>query len=162
MSAPQTSKETPSATRARLRRAARLAAVQALYQMDIAGRGARSVIREFRDHRFGAEGEGDAFVEADEDFFESLVSGVVERQATVDPTIDGLLADGWRMERLDATVRAILRVAGYELFERKDVPARVVIDEYVDVANAFFDGAEPKFVNAALDRCARQARPDEF
>ncbi|GLK52174.1 MAG: transcription antitermination factor NusB [Oceanicaulis sp.] len=162
MSAPQKSRETPSEARARLRRAARLAAVQALYQMEIGGRGASTVIREFRDHRFGAAGEGEEFVEADEDFFDSLVSGVVERQAVVDPAIDGLLADGWRMERLDATVRAILRVAGYELFQRKDVPARVVIDEYVDVANAFFEGSEPKFVNAALDRCARQARPDEF
>jgi len=162
MSAPQTSRETPSEARARLRRAARLAAVQALYQMDIAGRGANSVIREFRDHRFGGAEEGDEFVEADEDFFDALVSGVVDRQAKVDPAIDGLLADGWRMERLDATVRAILRAAGYELFERADVPARVVIDEYVEVANAFFEGSEPKFVNAALDRCARQARPDEF
>ena len=130
--------------------------------MDIAGRGAASVTRAFRDHRFGAEHEGDEFVEADEDFFESLVAGVVDKQAKVDPMIDSLLADGWRMERLDATVRAILRVAGYELFQRKDVPARVVIDEYIEVANAFFEGSEPKFVNAALDRCARQARPDEF
>ena len=162
MSASENAKENPSETRARLRRAARLSAVQALYQMEIAGRGASSVIREFRDHRFGAEHEGDEFVEADEDFFESLVSGVVEKQAKVDPMIDSLLADGWRMERLDATVRAILRVAGYELFQRKDVPARVVIDEYIEVANAFFEGSEPKFVNAALDRCARQARPDEF
>ncbi|MAK65206.1 MAG: transcription antitermination factor NusB [Maricaulis sp.] len=162
MSASDNAKENPSEARARLRRAARLSAVQALYQMDIAGRGASSVIREFRDHRFGAEHEGDEFVEADEDFFESLVAGVVEKQAKVDPMIDSLLADGWRMERLDATVRAILRVAGYELFQRKDVPARVVIDEYIEVANAFFEGSEPKFVNAALDRCARQARPDEF
>lgn len=155
-------KETPSESRARLRRAARLAAVQALYQMEISGRGASSVIREFRDHRFGAEGEGADFVAADEDFFEALVAGVVDRQAKVDPSIDALLAEGWRLERLDSTVRAILRAGGYELYERKDVPARVVIDEYVDVANAFFDGSEPKFVNAALDRCARDARPDEF
>ncbi|WP_300542892.1 transcription antitermination factor NusB [Maricaulis sp.] len=162
MSAPRQHKETPSEARARLRRAARLAAVQALYQMEIAGRGASSVIREFRDHRFGSTGEGEEFVEADEDFFEALVAGVVDKQAKVDPTIDGLLADGWRMERLDSTVRAILRAAGYELFERIDVPARVVIDEYIDVANAFFEGSEPKFVNAALDRCAREARPDEF
>ncbi|WP_203292373.1 transcription antitermination factor NusB [Maricaulis parjimensis] len=162
MSASENAKENPSEARARLRRAARLSAVQALYQMDIAGRGASSVIREFRDHRFGDAHEGDEFVEADEDFFESLVAGVVEKQAKVDPMIDSLLADGWRMERLDATVRAILRVAGYELFQRKDVPARVVIDEYIEVANAFFEGSEPKFVNAALDRCARQARPDEF
>jgi N utilization substance protein B len=76
--------------------------------------------------------------------------------------MDALLADKWRLERLDATVRAILRVGGFELLYRKDVPARVVIDEYIEVANAFFEGAEPKFINAAFDRCARGARPDEF
>lgn len=157
-----TTTENPSQARARLRRAARLAAVQALYQMEIGDRGAKSVIKEFRDHRFGAADEGPEFVEADEDFFESLVTGVVEKQAVVDPAIDALLADGWRMDRLDATVRAILRAGGYELFHRSDVPARVVIDEYVDVANAFFEGSEPKFINAALDRCAREARPTEF
>ncbi|WP_338244817.1 transcription antitermination factor NusB [Maricaulis maris] len=156
------SKENPSESRARLRRAARLCAVQALYQMEIGGLGATAVIREFRDHRFGAEGEGAEFVAADEDFFESLVAGVVERQAEVDPAMDALLADNWRLERLDATVRAILRVGGFELLYRKDVPARVVIDEYIDIANAFFEGSEPKFINAAFDRCARDARPDEF
>jgi len=154
--------ENPSEKRARLRRSARLAAVQALYQMEISERGAKDVIKEFRDHRFGAAGEGAEFVEADEDFFESLVAGVVKMQAVVDPAVNKLLADGWRMERLDATIRAILRSAGYELFHREDVPARVVIDEYVDVANAFFEGSEPKFVNAALDRCAREARSGEF
>jgi len=154
--------ESPSDNRARLRRAARLAAVQALYQMEISGRGAADVIAEFRDHRFGHEGEGSDFVEADEAFFEALVAGVVNRQATVDLAINALLADGWRLERLDATVRAILRAGGYELFEKTDVPARVVIDEYVDVAHAFFEGSEPKFVNAALDKCARQARPGEL
>jgi N utilization substance protein B len=154
--------ESPSDKRARLRRAARLSAVQALYQMEISDRGASSVISEFRDHRFGSAEEGEEFVEADEDFFESLVAGVVEKQAVVDPMIDTLLADGWRMKRLDSTVRAILRAGGYELFQRADVPARVVIDEYVEVAHAFFEGSEPKFVNAALDRCAREARPGEL
>jgi len=154
--------ENPSQARARLRRSARLAAVQALYQMDIGGLGAKAVIKEFRDHRFGAQGEGPEYIEADEDFFEDLVAGVVRKQAVVDPAIDELLAEGWRMERLDATVRAILRAGGFELFQRDDVPARVVIDEYVDIANAFFEGSEPKFVNAALDKCARQARADEF
>lgn len=154
--------ETNSEARARLRRSARLAAVQALYQMEISTRGAKSVIKEFRDHRFGAAGEGDELIEADEDFFESLVAGVVDRQAVIDPAVDKLLAEGWRMDRLDATVRAILRAGGFELFERSDVPARVVIDEYVDVAHAFFEGSEPKFVNAALDKCAREARPGEL
>ena len=156
-----TEAENPSQARARLRRSARLAAVQALYQMDIGGLGAKAVITEFRDHRFGAQGEGPDYIEADEDFFEDLVAGVVRKQAVVDPAIDELLADGWRMGRLDATVRAILRAGGFELFHRDDVPARVVIDEYVDIANAFFEGSEPKFVNAALDKCARQARTDE-
>jgi len=153
--------KSPSEARARLRRAARLSAVQALYQMEISDRGATDVIKEFREHRFGASDEAD-FVEVDEDFFESLVAGVVEKQAVVDPAIDAVLADGWRMQRLDSTVRAILRSGGYELFHRNDVPARVVIDEYVDVANAFFEGPEPKFVNAALDSCARKARPGEL
>lgn len=157
-----TEAENPSQARARLRRSARLAAVQALYQMDIGGLGAKAVITEFRDHRFGAQGEGPDYIEADEDFFEDLVAGVVRKQAVVDPAIDELLAEGWRMGRLDATVRAILRAGGFELFHRDDVPARVVIDEYVDIANAFFEGSEPKFVNAALDKCARQARTDEF
>ena len=156
----------PTEDRARLRRAARLAAVQALYQMEISGRGAISVISEFRDHRFGDAAEeaqaGTEYIEADEDFFENLVAGVVEKQSVVDPAVNDLLSDGWRMERLDATVRAILRCAGFELFHRKDVPAKVVINEYVDIANAFFEGSEPKFVNAALDKCARQARQDEF
>jgi N utilization substance protein B len=154
--------ESNSDKRARLRRAARLSAVQALYQMEISDRGAASVIKEFRDHRFGEADEGQDFVQADEAFFESLVAGVVEKQAVVDPMVDQLLADGWQMKRLDSTVRAILRAGGYELFQRSDVPARVVIDEYVEVAHAFFDGAEPKFVNAALDRCAREARPGEL
>lgn len=157
-----TEKENPSERRARLRRMARLSAVQALYQMEIASRGAKDVIREFRDHRFGAAHEGPDYVEADEDFFDDLVSGVVSNQATVDPAIDEVLADGWRMERLDATVRAILRSGGFELFKRDDVPAKVVIDEYVEIANAFFEGSEPKFVNAALDKCGRKARASEF
>lgn len=156
------SNESPSDSRARLRRAARLAAVQALYQMEISGRGATDVIAEFREHRFGHEGEGPEIVEADEEFFAALVAGVVTKQATVDLAINALLAEGWRLERLDATVRAILRAGGYELFEKSDVPARVAIDEYVDVAHAFFEGSEPKFVNAALDKCARQARPGEL
>jgi N utilization substance protein B len=157
-----TAKESDSDKRARLRGAARLSAVQALYQMETAERGAQSVIKEFLEHRFGLEGEEGDFLEVDEPFFESLIAGVVEAQARVDPAIDAVLKESWRLERLDSTVRAILRVGGYELFGRQDVPARVVIDEYVDIAHAFFDGPEPKFVNAALDACARSARPGEL
>ena len=156
------SQESESQRRARLRRTARLSAVQALYQMELSGQGASRVVREFRDHRFGAAGEADHLVEADEAYFEELVAGVVERQAEIDPAIDGVLAENWRMERLDATVRAILRCGGYELMGRDDVPARVVIDEYVDIAHAFFESAEPKFVNGALDNLARSARPGEL
>lgn len=157
-----TKKENSSDKRARLRRAARLASVQALYQMEISDRGATEVIREFCEHRFVETAENTEYVETDEPFFKSLVAGVVEKQAVVDLAIDDLLADGWRLQRLDATVRAILRSGGFELFHRSDVPARVVIDEYVEVANAFFEGAEPKFINAALDNCARKARPGEL
>ncbi|MCW5723516.1 MAG: transcription antitermination factor NusB [Maricaulaceae bacterium] len=148
----------------RLRSAARLAAVQALYQMELSGRGAKAVAKEFLDTRFGAADEhGDVgVVEADEAFFTDLLSGVVAAQGEVDKQIAAVLAEGWKLTRLDATVRAILRAGGYELAKRADVPARVVIDEYVDVARAFFDGPEPKFVNAALDACARAVRPGEL
>jgi len=148
--------------RARLRRAARLAAVQALYQMEVSGQGAGAVTREFRAHRFGEDGEPGEFIAADEVFFEDLLAGVVEAQDRVDRAAAERLKDGWRLSRLDATLRAILRAAGYELLERPDVPAKVVIDEYVDIAKAFFDAKEAGFVNATLDTLARSARPDEL
>ncbi len=151
-----------SSERARLRRAARLAAVQALYQMEVSGQGARAVAKEFRDHRFGDEGEPGDFIAADEAFFETLLSGVVEAQDRVDREAASRLKEGWRLSRLDATVRAILRAGGYELLERPDVPARVVIDEYVDIAKAFFDAREAGFVNATLDALARAVRPLEM
>jgi transcription antitermination protein NusB len=148
-----------SETRARLRRAARLSAVQALYQMDVSGQGAASVVRQFRDHRFGHEGEPGDYMEVDEDFFEDLLIGIVERQDEVDVHISGTLKEGWRLSRLDATLRAILRAGGFELLARSDVPASVVINEYVDVAHAFFEGAEPGVVNGALDSLSRTLRP---
>jgi len=147
-------------TRAVLRRAARLSAVQGLYQMEMSGAGAASVVRQFRDHRFGHAGEPGEYIEADEDFFEDLLTGAVERQDEIDGHVASALKEGWRLSRLDATVRAILRAGGYELLARADVPAAAVINEYVDVAHAFFEGPEPAFVNAALDTLARRLRPE--
>lgn len=148
--------------RARARSAARLAVVQALYQMELSGTGVGSVIKEFLDHRLGAEIDGAEYRHADPDFFADLVAGVVSRQIAIDAEVNGTLAEGWRLPRLDSILRALLRAAAYELMARDDVPARVVIDEYVDVAHAFFEGAEPGFVNGVLDRIARHLRASEF
>ena len=152
------SQEAATDRRARLRRSARLSAVQALYQMETSGSGAKAVVKEFRDHRFGYEDEPGDYVETDEDFFDDLVTGIVSIQADVDKRIGGVLKEGWKLSRLDATVRAILRAGGYELIARKDVPPAVVINEYVDVAHAFFEDSEPGFVNATLDALAKQVR----
>lgn len=140
------------------RSVARLAAVQALYQMETAGAGVETVVREFSDHRFGGDMEGEALAQADEAFFAELVRGVVADQKDVDQLIARRLATGWRLERIDATVRAILRSGAYELTRRLDVPVEVVIDEYVEIAKSFFEGPEPGFVNAALDGIARDRR----
>ena len=151
--------ESKSDRRARLRRSARLSAVQALYQMELTGQGATKVVKQFRDHRFGYDDEPGDYVEADEDFFEDLLSGIVARQDEVDSQIAGVIKEGWKLSRLDATVRAILRAGGYELLAREDVPAAAAINEYVDVANAFFEGPEPGFVNATLDALSKKLRP---
>lgn len=143
------------------RSVARLAAVQALYQMEVSGAGAEAVIREFTEHRFdrslGGE-EGETLAAADEAFFGELVRGAVSEQGDVDKAIVRRLADGWRLERLDATLRAILRAGAYELMRRTDVPVEVAIDEYVEIAKSFFEGPEPGFVNGALDGIARDER----
>lgn len=141
----------------RARTVARLAAVQALYQMELAGEGVDSVVREFRNHRFDADIDG-ALAEADEDWFAAVVHGVVEDQRAVDEAVKARLASNWRLERLDATLRALLRSGAWELKHKPDVPREIVIDEYVELAKAFFDDAEAKFVNAALDGVARDAR----
>jgi N utilization substance protein B len=140
------------------RSVARLAAVQALYQMETAGAGVETVVREFSDHRFGGDMEGEALAQADEAFFAELVRGVVADQKDVDQLIAKRLATGWRLERIDATLRAILRSGAYELTRRTDVPVEVAIDEYVEIAKSFFEGPEPGFVNAALDGIARDRR----
>ncbi|MBQ1541073.1 transcription antitermination factor NusB [Caulobacter sp. CCUG 60055] len=140
------------------RSVARLAAVQALYQMEVSGAGAEIVVREFSDHRFDGDIEGQPLAEADEAFFGEIVRGVVGDQATIDKAIARRLAQGWRLERIDATLRAIFRAATFELSRRSDVPVEVVIDEYVEIAKSFFDGPEAGFVNGALDAIARDER----
>jgi N utilization substance protein B len=140
------------------RSVARLAAIQALYQMEVSGAGAETVVREFIDHRFGSEIEGEPLAEADEAFFGDIVRGVVIGQAKIDQLIAKRLATGWRLDRLDATVRSILRAGAYELSTLQDIPTEIVIDEYVEIAKSFFEGVEPGFVNGALDAIARDER----
>ncbi len=142
--------------------AARLGAVQALYQMDVGGTSLKDVVTEFEDWRLGREMDGVLYRDADPAFFEKLVKGVVERQRDLDPKIHVALVAGWPLSRLDVTLRSILRSAAWELLSCPEVPGRVVISEYVDVAKAFFDGDEPKVVNGVLDNLARQLRPEEF
>ena len=144
------------------RSVARLAAVQALYQMEVTGAGVEAVVREFGDHRFGrapvsGEAEG-GLGDADEAFFAEIVRGVVADQGAIDAAIRGRLAANWKLERLDATVRAVLRCATFELGSRPDVPSEVVLDEYVEVAKGFVDAREVAFVNGALDGVARDLR----
>ena len=143
------------------RRAARLNAVQALYQMELAGEDAETVAAEFIDHRLGREPEISGG-EADEAFFGSIVRGVPHHQVEIDQAIAKVLSKDWKLERVDSILRAILRAAAFELIARKDVPAKAVIDEYVELTHAFFSGDEPKFVNAALDRLAHRKRAREF
>lgn len=140
------------------RSVARLAAVQALYQMEVTGAGVEAVIREFSEHRFDRDIEGVPLASADEPFFAELVRGVVANQREIDAAIVKRLAVGWKLDRLDATVRAILRAGGFELTHRPDVPTEVAINEYVEVAKSFFEGSEPGFVNGALDGVAQDAR----
>ena len=139
------------------RHAARLGAVQALYQMEMSGNGAEEVAQEFADYRFQ-----DLPVPPDADFFAAVVNGVPQHQVEIDRAIAGSLSQTWKLERVDSILRAILRCGVYELVARKDVPARVVIDEYVAVAGAFFGADEPGFINGALDSIARRKRAPEF
>jgi N utilization substance protein B len=144
------------------RGAARLAAVQALYQMDIAATTLHDILAEFESHWIGREVEGEQYLPAEAAFFRQVVSGVVAEQRTLDPLIDAALARGWPLKRIETILRAILRAGAYELDRRRDVPARVVVSEYVDVAHAFVDAEETGMVNAVLDQLARQLRPAEF
>ena len=147
-----------SGARIQPRSVARLAAVQALYQMEVSGAGVDSVIREFGEHRFDRDVEGEQLAAADEAFFADLARGVVANQNKIDQGIVKRLASGWRLERLDATARAVLRAGAFELMYRPDVPTEVVINEYVEIAKSFFEGPESGFINGALDAIARDAR----
>jgi transcription antitermination protein NusB len=152
-----------------------MAAVQALYQMDLAGTDVSAVIEDFILTRFVAvvtddnvptdadtQDVQDTLIGSDAQFFAELLRGVVRRQRDIDPLVDDQLVEGWRLARVDSIMRAILRSGTFELMERTDVPGRVTINEYVDVAKAFFNDDEPKVVNGVLDRLARRLRPEEF
>ncbi len=141
---------------------ARLAAVQALYQMEVGGAPLPSVVAEFEAHRLGRELEGEVMRPADAGFFRSIMGGVVELQRQIDPIIHDALPPTWPLTRIDLTLRAVLRCGVFELMQRRDVPGRVVINEYVDVARAFFEADEPGRVNGVLDTVARAQRPEEF
>ncbi len=150
------------ARKANRRGAARLAAVQALYQMDIASTGVNEILAEFQGHWIGREVEGEQYLPAEAAFFRSIVEGVVAEQRQLDPLIDEALAQSWPLKRIEAILRAVLRAGAYELDHRRDVPARVVVSEYVDVAHAFVDKDETGMVNAVLDQLARKLRGGEF
>ena len=144
------------------RAAARLGAVQALYQMDIGGSDVGETLAQFSTRAVGDDFDNGQCGEADYKHLREVVDGTVREQMTIDPVVDRILDKGWPLHRLDSTVRAILRAAAYELMFMERVPARVAISEYVDVASAFFGQEESNFVNGVLDRLARQRRPEEF
>jgi N utilization substance protein B len=144
------------------RSAARLAAVQALYQMDVSGKGVIDALAEFEAFWIGREVEGIAFKPAENEFFRDILGGVVREQRPIDGKVDAALSAGWPLKRVEAVLRAILRAGAYELMFRKDVPARVVISEYVDVAHSFYSEDEPGLVNAVLDAIAREVRGNEL
>lgn len=143
------------------RGAARLAAVQALYQMDIGGTGVLEVVAEYEEHRLGQELDGDTYLKADASWFRSIVAGVVRDQQKIDPVIRASLLESWPLSRIDSTLRAILRAGTFEILDRKDVPVAVIVTEYVEIAQAFFEGEESKIVNAVLDRIAKQVRGEK-
>ncbi len=144
------------------RRAARLAAVQALYQMDLAGKGLIEAMGEFETFWMGKEVDGVALPAAEANFFRDVLSGVVREQRPIDRAVDDALADGWPLKRIETVLRSILRAGTYELMFRKDVPAKAVINEYVTVASSFYEGDEPGMTNGVLDRIARTARAGEM
>ena len=159
----QSAKPKKADQKRQMRSASRLYAVQALFQMEQSGQSVDKVVVEFLDHRFGlAQIDGEAMVEGDVDLFRRIADGAVNWQAKIDQMTDRALVAKWPIGRIDPTLRALFRAAGAELVD-SDVPPKVVITEYVDVARAFFpDGKEPKFVNAVLDHMAREAKPEAF
>lgn len=144
------------------RSAARLAIVQALYQMEVAGKGLNEIFAEFESHWMGREIEGVQYKPAETAFFRDVLQGVLTDQVAIDRQIDQALQSGWPLQRLEAVLRAVLRAGAYELRARKDVPPRVAIKEYVDVAGAFFGPTESGLVNAVLDKIAHEERAEEL
>lgn len=140
------------------RSAARLAAVQALYQLEMEGTVLERLLDEFHQHRLGAEIEGDQYADAEVTFFDDVVKGTAARRDEIDELISSKLAEGWKLERLDKTMLQVLRAGAWELLARADVPTPTVITEYVDVAHAFFESREAKFVNGVLDSVAKVVR----
>ena len=149
---------TQSRTRTQARAAARLAAVQALYQLEMEATPLAQLIAEFHQHRLGAIIEDVEYADADRDFFDDIVKGVNARREEIDTIIAGKLADGWSIERLDKPMRQILRAGTYELMARRDVPTGAVISEYLDVTDAFYDKREKNFANGLLDAVAKAVR----
>lgn len=152
--------ESPKNSRVDRRSAARLGAVQALYQMEQSGGDAvpSAIISEFTEHRLGREVDGLLFAEADLELFGDIVTGVDQRRAEIDEAIAGALSKNWKLKRLEIIMASVLRCGTYELMARPDIPTAVVIDEYMDVAHAFYPGDEPAFVNGVLDRLAKELR----
>ena len=144
------------------RSSARLAAAQALYQMEVAATSLPEILAEFESHWIGREVEGDQYKPAEVGFFRDIVSGVLKDQVAIDRGVDAALAEGWPLKRVEALMRAILRAAYYELRARADVPARVAVKEYVDVAGAFYGPDECGMINGVLDTLARKTRPADF
>ena len=146
-------------SRSRRRAAARLAAVQALYQWHMEKTPLALLLNEFHQHRLGKEIEDDQYAPAEVAYFDDVVSGTIARVEEIDTLLASKLADGWTIARMDKTMLQILRCATYELLARADVPIKAVITEYVDVAHAFFDQREANFVNGVLDSVSKEARP---
>src|SRR3954471_13530064 len=150
------------ARKANKRGAARLAAVQALYQMDMAGTGLNEILAEFESHWIGREVEGEEYLPAEAAHFRNVVRGVVADQGKLDPMINAILSKGWPLKQIETVLHAILRAGAYELDRKPDVPARVVVSEYADIAHAFVEPDETGMINAVLDQLARQLRAGEF
>ena len=149
---------TRTTSRSTARAAARLAAVQALYQHEMEGTAVPALLHEFHQHRLGATIEDVDYAEAEVDFFDDLVKGTAARLGEIDLAIEGKLASGWSLARLDKPMKAILRAGTYELLARADVPVGAIISEYVDVAHAFYERREAGFVNGLLDAIAKDVR----
>ncbi|MEH3119160.1 MAG: transcription antitermination factor NusB [Methylorubrum populi] len=158
----ETPAKAPAPPKPNTRTGARLAVVQALYEMEVADKGVIDALAEFEAFWIGQEVDGISHPPAETAFFRDVLRGAVEEQRAIDPKLDAALAKGWPLRRLEVVLRAILRAGAYELMFRRDVPARAAISQYVDVAYSFYGGDEPGMVNAVLDRVGREVRSTEF